>query len=428
MKLKATIPILAGLLLLASCSNDEPIAPQQTEKTAATLSFDRELSADDAVAIAREAVMRLKYGDAAESRSATSLTPSQVRRYPAVSRSATTPGTYIVNFAKGGYAVVVADTADPQVLALNDEGIFDPDTQPGNAYFMTLADDYLSFTFDSINATPKLPGEGGETPVNPNPGLAYVWHDGHRCGREKTTRITIDQFNLITTKWHQWAPYNLYCPTRSNSDGYTRIAPCGCVPLAMAQVMAFHRKPEEYGGHTFNWNSITAQESVSLLTKDADDISFLIYKIGSIARTYYEYDGSKTNTSNIIPTFRHFGFMNVSESAYSESLILSEVQNNRPILICATDLADSGNKEDICHEWIIDGAYKRVTTIRNINLDTNKTCYTNSTYELYFHCNWGWGVFDEDDKGFYLTEVFNPTYNKHTYNYDKLHGIVYNIY
>lgn len=425
MKLKATIPILAGLLLLASCSNEEPLAPQQTDEPEATLSFDRELSADDAVAIAREAVICLKYGDAVESRSATSLTPSQVRRYPAVSRSATTPGTYIVNFAEGGYAVVVADTYDPQVLALNDEGIFDPDTQPGNAYFMTLADDYLAATaslLDSISFNPLPPpiGEGGETPVNPNPGLAYVWHDGHRCGRTTSTVTAVERFNLLTTTWHQESPYNKYCEYVDETTGLTMIAVAGCVPIAMAQIMAYHGKPTEYNGHNFNWESITSSKNIVSESQDADDVAFLIGEIGRISNIKYNINGSSVYRQYIVPTFKAFGYVNVKEMSYSSDVILSEVKSSRPVAIAAMDTVSA--MDDISHRWVIDGAFqtKKVTT--RINLDTNQTCYVTEEHDTpYFHCNWGWGSLCD---GFYLSEVFEPL----SYSYNESYHVVYNIY
>jgi len=55
---------------------------------------------------------------------------------------------------------------------------------------------------------------------------------------------------LLTTSWHQGAPYNNYCPW---GDGGRCVV--GCVATAAAQIMAYHQWPEAgYGSYTYWWN------------------------------------------------------------------------------------------------------------------------------------------------------------------------------
>lgn len=59
---------------------------------------------------------------------------------------------------------------------------------------------------------------------------------------------------LLTTQWNQLPdPYNTLCPTLKNFNGRNSVVhtPAGCVPIALAQLMAYHRWPEQgVGTHT----------------------------------------------------------------------------------------------------------------------------------------------------------------------------------
>ncbi len=55
---------------------------------------------------------------------------------------------------------------------------------------------------------------------------------------------------LLTTNWHQGEPYNNYCPM---GDGGRCLV--GCVALAAAQVMRYHRWPVlGKGDHDYMWD------------------------------------------------------------------------------------------------------------------------------------------------------------------------------
>ncbi len=52
---------------------------------------------------------------------------------------------------------------------------------------------------------------------------------------------------LLTTAWHQDAPFNNYAPiTRWSVFHEWQKSPAGCVPIAMAQIMAYHKFPRNY--------------------------------------------------------------------------------------------------------------------------------------------------------------------------------------
>lgn len=429
MKKRAVYWLLAALLPLTaapSCSNDEPVAVDEQAESI-EIPDPVSLSSDGATEIARQAVMQMKYGDDAASRASGSLTPSEVRRYPSASRSTGRDAwAYIVNFDEGGYAVILANAANPEVLALNDEGYFCPEEQPGNAYFMELAADY-SFTMkDSTEIEPYIPGGGGGAIPKDSVGndLAYIMHDGHRCGRRTTVTIDIEKFKLIKTEWHQGKPYNNFCPEKPDDNGYMRNSCTGCVPLAMAQIMAYHGKPAELDGRIFNWSEITAYSTLPYYGQNSDNVAYLIWRIGDLSNTDYGVYSSSTSPSKIVPTLSYIGYKNAKTSSYNESVIISQITNSLPILIGGHDVSNTLNS----HRWIIDGGYKLTTTKENINLDTNKICYSQSSSELYFHCNWGWEWnaqdYDKENDGFYLSGVFSPK----EYDFSVIHNIIYDIY
>ena len=53
---------------------------------------------------------------------------------------------------------------------------------------------------------------------------------------------------LLSSNWGQGHPYSLYTPTYTDSDGDQQHMYAGCVAVAMAQVMYFHKWPNEGTG------------------------------------------------------------------------------------------------------------------------------------------------------------------------------------
>lgn len=415
--------LITSVILIGNtaCENlDEPIK-QEEKQTRETEHYN--LSDKDAFNIAKEAVSRLKFGDYEINSRSQELKAKEIREYPYASR-VTNRACHIVNFENGGYAVIAPNS---EVLALDETGEFNPEENPGDSLFMLYASDFIA----------ELRPEYRDSLLKPNnPSfMVYIWHNDHRCGHTNTELTTIKKFYLLKTNWHQRYPYNNNCPLVKNENNEMVKAPVGCVPLAIAQIMAYHKKPSSHNGYTYNWEEITKFSTV-MSTQAIADAAHLCYKLGTAANTQYGANGSGTISKNMKNVLVQFGYSNaIYCDTYSEDILLNEVTNGRPVAFGATgtkttiqskaeDYFDMG---EAAHMWIIDGAYQLSTVKNHINIDTNLPCYTTVEYNTFFHCNWGWGVMNESNGGYYSSKVFKPQINSTQYNYNNNFHFIYNI-
>lgn len=183
---------------------------------------------------------------------------------------------------------------------------------------------------------------------------------------------------LLSTQWGQDSPYNDYCPNKY---------PAGCVAIAMAQIMKFHRHPVSY-----NWSNIP-NTGATVNTKQ------LIYEIGKNVNMNYGKDGSSSTYNNAAKALEFYGYnVKIRDHQYSE------VQNE--ILIYQRPVYMRGCKKNFIfswdgHAWVCDGVRKRNVEIGyriEYQVSNGGIYYTDdgdsefsSGYgELYFSMNWGW--------------------------------------
>lgn len=387
------------LLAIMSCTNEESfdLKLPNDNKTVQTSDLIPE---SQAIAMAKEAVSRLMSADesAAQSR-ASGLVVKSVKLVGLQSR-ATEVSTqcYAVNFAEGGYALVSATALHPEVLAIGETGAFDPTTDRGDAYFLSLAEDYLAATPSSLDPEPWIPTD----PVG-----MKVWHGDHWCYQTKFSGTTLQPFYLMKTTWSQNSPYNRFCFTIDGKQAVT-----GCGPIAAAQVMAYHKKPQSYAGQIYNWDEMLELSYVP--NSKSDGVAHLCHEIGVASNAIYGTSATSTTVNEIFSALKRFGYNEARlETEYNEFSCLQELKANRPILIGGTDaIGISG------HMWVIDGAYKTEESVTWINSDTNSLCSRTTITNNYFHCNWGWAGSKND---YYASNVFKP-YDK---NYSEIFGVIY---
>ena len=117
---------------------------------------------------------------------------------------------YIFNAAdNGGYAIIAADDRISPVLGFSNQGNIDLDNMPEN---MASWLDYYNYEINSLKSDADIVLD---TPVSRN-----------------EVKPMLDNY------WRQTDPYNLLCPVY---DGIQ--CPVGCVALAMAQIMYYHKWP-----------------------------------------------------------------------------------------------------------------------------------------------------------------------------------------
>lgn len=193
---------------------------------------------------------------------------------------------------------------------------------------------------------------------------------------------------LLDSRWHQQEPFNLLCPPLWQGH-----CAAGCVAIATAQVMRYHRwPPHGYGSHSYTCILRNGRDTVYL----SADFSQSVYDWPAMLGTYYSGSDSVAGmaaarlVSDVgISVDMMYG---ASSGAYTpdvllalttyfdydpdmrlelrdftpieqwEQMIVDELDAGRPVIY-------SGRNSYIGHAFVIDGYNE----------------------EGYFHFNWGWG-------------------------------------
>lgn len=194
-------------------------------------------------------------------------------------------------------------------------------------------------------------------------------------------------YAFLPTVWSQYSPYNssvpYLCP---NNDGGR--APVGCVPLAIGQILAYHRTPSN-----LNWNSILSNQSLTTSSPQTviNQVADLLVEIGSRVGVTYECGGSSVPgylyETKVPQTLTSYGFVFTYPRDFSISAIAWSLSYSRPVLM--NGWAQETATSRVGHAWVCD-AYK-------------KHIYDGGEYYEYLNMNWGWGG---DSNGFFY--VSNP--------------------
>ena len=201
---------------------------------------------------------------------------------------------------------------------------------------------------------------------------------------------------LMTSRWHQNAPFNSNCPYDTVLSAPT---PVGCVATAMAQIMRYWRWPEVgYGSHSYSWSyygTLTADFgsthyrwdlmpdtlSTDCSSEEIEAVATLTYQTGVTVEMMYHPEGSGSYSfstggldfpcaENALKTYFRYNPLLLSrhKTAYSDTewdaMMRAELDAGRPVLYGAIDPNIHAG-----HAFVIDG-YDSLGM---------------------FHVNWGWG-------------------------------------
>jgi hypothetical protein len=224
--------------------------------------------------------------------------------------------------------------------------------------------------------------------------------------QQKDLLAADDYGPLLTTTWHQSAPYNNDCPW---GDGGRTVV--GCVATATAQIMAYYQwPPQGTGTHAFYWNgdnSCGGSTAPQLLEVDFSDpydwanvvnacgsctpeqeaaVAELCYEVGVAFNMDYGRCGSGAYTAdvqNVLPD--HFRYLDIIEKhdridynlvAYSD-IIKTEIMAARP-----------AQYRIYSHSIVCDG-WREVGTEFQIHLNYGWGGGSNSWYVIdNLHCPW----------------------------------------
>ncbi|GEM_PF-588116 len=253
---------------------------------------------------------------------------------------------YAITSEEGeGFALVVGDKRLQKVLAIVENGSIDDTTyiEPLKWYIQSIpaliTDELVNYKLGTNVATKAV----AET---------------HLC--------------LVPTTWGQDYPYNNNCPPcpSNTNTSYNGRAPAGCVPIAIAQILAYHRVT--LPGITPNWNEILTTPSISP-TASGHIIANVGYFLRHIGNELYQMDTSQSGYGcsgtgfylELLSNFFYLKLNMISDKLDDFDLpnIKNSLRANRPVIM-------KGFSPTIGHHaWVTDG-------FRSDN---------------YLHMNWGWG-------------------------------------
>ena len=306
---------------------------------------------------------------------------------------------YVFNFEDGGFTMVAADKRVNPILAYSPENNY-KEGLPGVEDFVSAYEAKITDVKSEV--------------VQPDVTASVQWAEIEE-GRMRKDAVGPDKV-LLTSQWNQDKYHNALCPDMLASEledakregvglaTYDYRVPNGCVALAMAQIMYYHRYPRvgvsskgythpKYGRLTANFGAThyDYEAMADKATGYSDAMARLIFHCGVGVQMNYSGTGSGSNWENCRTAFR--GYFNYKQaehynkSSYSEDLwfqmLSKQVDSGWPVYYHAC--TQSGAGRDGCHAFVCDGY--------------------SSTGELHF--NFGWGGSSD---GFYtLTDMYGYT-------------------
>ena len=313
---------------------------------------------------------------------------------------------YIVTHPDGGFVIVAADDKVRPVLGFSFENNFVVEDMPDN----------VKWWLEHIARECRTIMKG--TPTKREKAYVQAGWDAFmdtKVGGLPSSQVTDKHEEFFTVNWNQTDPANLLCPTVSG-QGSRSI--CGCLPLALSEVMVHHGYPAKGTGtlpsysYTSGNNKNVKIEGYELTTEydwdgmrelkkptqfyNAKDpvktnLAHLVYDVGVMVQADFNSSsyGGTGAYSNQIPRLmaKYMGYSTdakiiyMGEGAYTTrekwiNAIKDEAQK-RAFLFCGYSVGSWGN--DAGHAYVVDG-------------------YGTYNDETVFHFNMGWGG---DCNGYY---------------------------
>jgi hypothetical protein len=208
---------------------------------------------------------------------------------------------------------------------------------------------------------------------------------------------------LLTTKWHQSAPFNNECPVMIFK---CEKAPAGCVPIALAQIIAFNEQPAtSFFGVSSTWDELK-NYTLDKETKTAsdlsieDDLATIARTIGIFCLAQYNFlfsGGTFAWPVNAESCMKDFGYSDTKRyEGYKADKIEEMLNAGKPVFIAAVSGLANG------HAWVIDGSVNQTQEVKVYR--DGEYCETFENDRYLIHCNFGWGGFCD---GYYFHDVFD---------------------
>lgn len=148
------------------------------------------------------------------------------------------PCLYVFNVDNSGFVIVSASDLVRPILGYSEEGAFDVNNiASGLNYYLGVYQSSISYAIENLNVAEDW--------------VATEWANLEKYGKVKVSRNSRSVEPLLSSKWNQDSPYNLYAPAApSGPDGRCYA---GCVATAMSTNMHYWGHPAQgTGSHSYN--------------------------------------------------------------------------------------------------------------------------------------------------------------------------------
>ncbi len=281
-------------------------------------------------------------------------TSTQPRRASAQSAASDDAAFYVFNNGNdNGWTIVAGDDRTEEIIGYSDSGSLDEDNLPAPVQEML---NYYASYIESL----------GDAPVS----------DAVSTPRKAAATGTAAMGPYLTTRWDQYAPYNILTPTQSGSH----TATC-CVVTATAQILyylyhtiggqsssTFSSSIDSYslsasgsyvagsavsGPRTYNWDKMLPDYAEGYTDEQATAIATLMRDLGTAVKVNYNTSVSITNSKYVANNAAAlFGLQSGSSYTYNASMgastwknaVVTELGNYRPVLVAST-----------AHAYVCDG-------------------------------------------------------------------------
>ena len=413
--------ILAVATLLACAQEEMNNLPVQAEMDVVAMKeLPRYRTYEEALAVAQEAIGMLDESSVTRSGKSRTVSTADVQYITKTSstRSDGEPDTlmYVFNYEdNAGFAVVSANRATEDLIAVTEQGNYVAGEETGNGGFdlyMDIAEEYVMRALEPI---PPIGGGGDDDGP-----IGFIQY------KIFTDRDTTHHEAYINVSWGQNAdPYNRYCPTVTHpNNGSTKTADAGCLAIALAGILSHLESPSSIKidfdnfiyTQSLDWNAIKRHKSYSSCNSTCtnsghEQIALLCRQLGKDLGLDYTYADTGDDGSKIPSAINKMGLSVDAKSVMNFSLILSSLASNRPVLMLAeADKVQNGITYAADHAWVVDGYTRIGVTKRECIKPDGQLLWTelSRNYESYhyLHCNWGW---NGDCNGYFSSSVINPS-------------------
>jgi hypothetical protein len=332
---------------------------------------------------------------------------------------------------ENGFILASGDIRLPEVFAYSSQGTFDTNTGTGLDVFceklqVFIKDSLERFqaNYDSLLVSAYKKQKAIKTELRSEPEDSEP-EDCNEVAYEDSAISDEEYGPFVQVEWGQGYPHNTECPVVT-CEGTKKNAMVGCMAVACAQIMSYHKFPPSLDGNSFDWDNMTAMplcENISPIYQT--QVAKLMHLIGVGINTNYNYNcSSAAYFFTIRPYFISLGYTSDYVCNYNLNTIKSSLINNCPVFI-----SGDATTANVGHGWVLDG-YKKIKTVVTYsvsNSDETINVFSSEIFSEYVHLNWGWWGTHDGHNGFYLSSVMSYTPQNEDYHFTRELEILPNI-